>query len=165
MAEKKYMSSDLQTLVNIRSSIQTTSSIYGRKVGTYPLLLRQTCLMHLPCRSGSVPPWPSLAELTPLWPVSFLGWPQYPFGIPWILRTFLPSPRAHTCLDSVSCCTTKGYRMSLRGRSSGCPPICFLPVCLPHKLAYSFQSDAQTFCSSAFGTWRLRSWARMVITL
>ena len=152
MAGKKDMPSSLQTLADTRLSIQMTSSICGRKAGTYSLLLRRTRLMQLLFRTGSVPPWQSLAVLTPLWPVSSSGWPQYPFEIPWTPWISLPLPRMHICLDSVSCCKTEGCRRSLGGRSSGRPLICFLLTCRPLKLTYSSQSNVRTFCSSTFDT-------------
>ena len=65
-------------------------------------------------------------------------------------RNFPVVLQKHTCLDSVSCYKTEGCRRSLRGRSSGSPLVCFLPSCHLRKLAHSSQSDAQTFCSSAF---------------
>ena len=142
-------------------SIQRTFSMCRRKVGTYLLLLGWTCSMQLPYRSSSIPPWWFSMEFNSLWPISYLGWPQYLFGTPWTSRIFLLSPRTHTCLDSVSCYKTKGCRRSLWGHLSGRPPICFSPVCCPRRLAHSSQSDVWTSCSSALDTWRPHSWVQM----
>ena len=147
---KKDTSSGLRKLVGTWSSIQMISSMYGRKVGTYLLLLRQTCLGQQPYRSSSVPPWQSLVGLTSLWPESCLGWPQYPFGIPWTLRIFLLLPQMHIFLGSISCYKIRGCQRSLKGHSGGRPPICFLPTCHPRRPPHSSQSGVRTFCSSAF---------------
>ena len=161
MAGKKDMPSSLQALVDTRSSIQRTFSMCKRKAGTYPLLLRWTCLVQLPYRLGSIPPLRSSVVLTPLWLVSYPGWPRYPFRIPWTLGISLPSPRTHTCLDLILCYNTKGCRRSLGGCSSGCPPICFLPACRPCRLTHSSQSNVRTFCSSTFDMWHPHSWVWM----
>ena len=161
MVRRRGMLSGLRTPANIRLTIQTTSSAFGRKVGTYPLLSIQTCLVQWPYRLGFVLLWCLLMASSLILLVSCLGWPQYLFGIPWTLGIFLSSPWTHICLDSVSYCITEGYQRFLEGRSSGRPLVCFLPTYRPHKLAHSFQSDVQTVCSSAFGTWRPHSWVRM----
>ena len=52
MEGRRGMLLGLRTLANNQPSIQTISSTYGRKVGTYRLLLRRICLVHQPCHSG-----------------------------------------------------------------------------------------------------------------
>ena len=159
-ARKKDGRSGRQMLANTQSSTQRTFSVCRRRACTYPLLLRWTYSMQRPYHLGSVPPWWSSVELTPLWPVLYLGWPQHLFEIPWTLAISLLSSWMHTCLDLALCYKIEGCQRSLWGRSSGCPPVCFLSTCRPRRLTHSSQSDKRTFCSSVFGTWRQRSWVR-----
>ena len=67
------MSSGLRKLADPWSFIQMTSSMYGKKAGTYLLFLSQTYLRQLPYHSGSIVPLQSSAGLTPLWPESYLN--------------------------------------------------------------------------------------------
>ena len=157
MVETKGISSSPRMPSGIYLSTRMISLEYRRKANICSSLWRWTCSGLRFCHSNSALLSPSLAALTPLWPVPSPVWLLCLFGIPWSPRISQLWLWTRIGLDSASCYMTEGCRMSLWGCPGGYFRADSSLACHPHKLRHSSQFGAWTFCSWISGMSPLRS--------